>query len=158
MFKYYLIALIFLLFLIFGMLFILVYFADFFENLNFKNNLNQEKKRNNFFDLMTEQEARLSDLDVLDVYFEGASFRGVTFANDCIIHNYSYIDANAVNAKWMIDDGKIEKLELKIKSDLVKFLDRNFSEKVCPGFTFWDYVEVDASVYRRLIIKRFTAK
>lgn len=158
MFRFYLISLIFLLILIFGMSFILIYFADFFDNLDFKNNLNREKTRNNYFDLMSEQEVRWADIDVLDVYFEGASYRGVTFSDDCIIHSYSYIDANPVNAKWMIDNGKIEKLEMKIKSDLVKFLDRNFSDKICPGFTFWDYVEVDASVYRRVNIKRFTAK
>lgn len=156
MFKYYIIALLFLLILIFAFLF----WADRLD----KNDKNKdvdaksrgEKHYNGFFRFVEEMEARLSDIEVLDTYFDGVAFEGIRCFDDCICSYYSYVDANDVTKRDYVDKERTAKLQERIKRDIVKFFDRNYSLFIGPGFTFKDYIEVDTKVYRRVVVKRIT--
>lgn len=154
MFKYFLAGLIFLLILIFGMIYILDCFNDDEDNNNGQKTI---KRKNNYFEVMSELEARMMDIEILSDYFNGVSFQGYQVTEDAIINTYSYVDANQIAYKTFIENQRTEKLQERIKSDLVKYLDRNYSLKIAPGFTFRDYIVIDAGVYRRVLVKRVTA-
>lgn len=154
MFKYFLAALIFLLILIFGMIYILDCFNDDEDNNNGQKTI---KRKNNYFEVMSELEARMMDVDILSGYFNGVNFQGYQVTEDAIINTYSFVDANELTYKTFIENQRTERLQERIKSDLVNYLDRNYSLKIAPGFTFRDYIVIDAGVYRRVLVKRVTA-
>lgn len=151
MFKYYIIALLFLLILIFAFSF----WADRLDK-NKKKDVDGKKQYNGFFQVVSELEARFSDIEVLDEYFDGVAFEGVRYCDGCILNYYSYVDANDVTKRDYIDKERTEKLQERIKRDIVKFFDRNYSLFIGPGFTYKNYIEVDSRVYRRVVVKRIT--
>lgn len=155
MFKYFISALVFLLLLIFGMMYILGCFKD--DDEDDENDKEDLKQRNDYFKTMTELEARMMDVEILSKFFDGVIFQKFEVFEDAIINTYFFVDANDGTYNAFIKNQKIERLQERIKADLVNYLDRNYSLRVAPGFTFKDYIEVDASVYRRVLIKRVTA-
>lgn len=160
MFKYFLTALIFLLLFTFGLLYILFYLFDDDGDDDDNDNVCGQgiaKKRNLYFTTMTELEARMMDIEVLSYYFDGVTFNGYQVTEDAIINTYSFVEANDTTYRAFIENLRIERLQERIKSDLVHYLDRNYSLKIAPGFTFRDYIVIDAGVYRRVLIKRVTA-
>lgn len=159
MFKYYLVALIFLLLLTFGLIYILYYLLDDDDKDDKDNNCDQEiiKHRNYYFTTMTELEARMMDIEVLSNYFDGVSFQGCHVIEDGIINTYAFVDANAITYQTFIQNQRTARLQERIKADLVRYLDKNYSLRIGPGFTFNDYIIIDATVYRRVLIKRVTA-
>jgi hypothetical protein len=155
MFKYFLIAFLFL----FGLIFLFVYLiykTDVIEKINAFNEKNKPLAYNNFFSDMNENEVRWAETDILEYYFDGLIFRDFRVVDDAIIHTYNYVAANETIFRDYVKAERMGKLQERIKADIVKYYDRYYSSQFGPGFSYYDFIEVDASIYRRVVVKKVT--
>lgn len=157
MFKFFIVGLLFLLILLFGLLF----WAYFLEKIrrgkdcnNDQDGENKEIRYNDYFSHMSELEARMEDIEVLSNYFDGVVFQGFEMTETHLVSTYSFVEAKDIIFKTYIENERIAKLQELIRSDLVRFFDRYYSSFIFPGFSYNKYIEVDAGVYRRIKIKR----